>query len=573
MHLNDYREQFFPTPSSQQPSYFKEDRKTLISFFFALSIYIIYMLYVQPHWLLDGEMWAEMATNYYPNANAPSLFQKLFSTDAGYIPAPQRIIALIGNQLNLSAAIIPYYYTWSGILLTGLLVCSFCLPQFRKLVKSDSLRFFTSITILLVADFETRTFINFTYFSAFFVAIITALALVDNSDEVPWWAWFTPILMISKPAVLAVLPIMFLVAFVSKSRFRWIVIVTIILCFGQFIQMLVSSTTDTTPFQPTDITLVSKLLATVLYFLGFLGGYITGHSLSLHHFILITIGLFVLFLIGHTITKKRSSSNALIIVGISILFFNILLNTFALSSSWNTDLNILPHVPVYRHIIVGFFGCILITCGLICTLTNNNFSNSSSLFKDRVATLIFILWLIISDWLAYGKQISKEPNAPTLNSSQWQIMSDSIDADVSHICVPINPWSNWMYKKGCDLLNSAPSWENGSYKMEKNFIYNIAPPASLKNKTLVSVAILLKSEKSDFQNVNVKMQIQLKNGSVKNLSNSKKVNHHGGLLLLSSDTTPINDIANITLKFDIPVEAALDLHQPSNLPGLAWMGF
>ncbi|NKC48732.1 hypothetical protein HED54_12175 [Ochrobactrum anthropi ATCC 49188] len=66
---------------------------------------------------IGGGMWAEMATNYYPNANASSFVQKLLSTDAGYIPAPQRLIALVGNQLNLPAATIPYFYTWSSIFL------------------------------------------------------------------------------------------------------------------------------------------------------------------------------------------------------------------------------------------------------------------------------------------------------------------------------------------------------------------------------------------------------------------------------------------------------------------------
>ena len=166
---------------------------------------------MQPSWMLGGEMWAEMATNYFPNANSPSYFHKLFSTDAGYIPVPQRLIALVGNALNFPAGSIPYFYTWSATLLTGMMVGTFCLARFRILVKNDALRFCAAIVILIVADFETKTFINFTYFAAFFVAIITSLALVDDIEEVPWWAWFVPILMVSKPAVLSALPAMIIV--------------------------------------------------------------------------------------------------------------------------------------------------------------------------------------------------------------------------------------------------------------------------------------------------------------------------------------------------------------------------
>jgi hypothetical protein len=122
---------------------------------------------MQPDWALGGEMWAEMATNYFHNANSTSYFQKFLSTDAGYIPAPQRLIAFFGNFFSFPASSIPYFYTWSSIVLTAMLIGTFCLPAFRILVKNDYLRFFTSLAILIVSDFETRTFINFTYFVVF----------------------------------------------------------------------------------------------------------------------------------------------------------------------------------------------------------------------------------------------------------------------------------------------------------------------------------------------------------------------------------------------------------------------
>ena len=85
-------------------------------------------------------MWAEMATNYYLNAESPSLLTKLFATDAGYIPIVPIIIALIGNQINLPATFTPYFYTFTALILSGMIVGCFCLSIFRKLLLSDLLR-------------------------------------------------------------------------------------------------------------------------------------------------------------------------------------------------------------------------------------------------------------------------------------------------------------------------------------------------------------------------------------------------------------------------------------------------
>ena len=161
-------------------------------FALCIALYVCYLLAMQPALLLDGEMWAEMATNYYANAQAPSLVARLMSTDAGYIPLPQRLLALLFHALALPASSIPYAYSWTAILLTAAMVGSFCLGPFRRVVQSDGLRLLVALSVLALADYETRTFINFTYFAAFFILILSALALVsDKMDAPPGWAWLT----------------------------------------------------------------------------------------------------------------------------------------------------------------------------------------------------------------------------------------------------------------------------------------------------------------------------------------------------------------------------------------------
>ncbi|NKC48733.1 hypothetical protein HED54_12180 [Ochrobactrum anthropi ATCC 49188] len=95
-----------------------------------------------------------------------------------------------------------------------------------------------------------------------------------------------------KPAVLAAMPAMILVAFVSRPRFRLIVLLAVVLCLGQFLQMFISSTAGTMPFRNGDITFVSKLLTVVKYFLDF-WGYITGPYLQFQQFYLIICGILI----------------------------------------------------------------------------------------------------------------------------------------------------------------------------------------------------------------------------------------------------------------------------------------
>lgn len=386
-------------------------------------------------------MWAEMATNYFPNANSPSYLQKFFSTDSGYIPAPQRLIAFFGNRFNLPAASVPYFYTWSAIICTGMMVGAFCLGQFRRLVESDSLRFLTAISILMVADFETRTFINFTYFSAFFVAIITALALIDDSEEIPWWAWFAPILMVSKPAVLAALPAMILVAMVSKSRFRWITIVAVLLCLGQLLQMVISVKTGVAPFSANEISFISKVITSFKYFFGFLGRYVIGQTFLTTKYFLMLTGLFIFCIGGFVVFNKKRNSGALVIIGCSLLFFNGLLYSFVLSDSWSRDMRRLDVVPVFRDIIVGFFGSILVVSGLFSTLISQKKFQHSVLFRKNLGAILFFVWFIGSGWMSLAGKISREPVSPTINNSQWQSMAFAIDSGVSPLCVPIDPLS------------------------------------------------------------------------------------------------------------------------------------
>lgn len=170
--------------------------------------------------------------------------------------------------------------------------------------------------------------------------------------------------MISKPAVLSTFPAMILVALVSKSRFRLITISVVLLCIAQFVNIYIShsaggfSTVQT--FSTTE-----KIIATGKFFLGLLGVFSTGTHTAPEFYRPIWLGVFALLLTVLIIGKKRTNASALILTGLSMLFFNVLLNAFALSDAWNIRMENLLSVPLYRHIAVGYFGVILVMTGMI----------------------------------------------------------------------------------------------------------------------------------------------------------------------------------------------------------------
>jgi hypothetical protein len=95
MRLKNFHSKFFTNNQLGQSNQSKFIELPTALFLLTIIFYFTYMLLMQPRWILGGEMWAEMATNYFINANSNVFLQQFFSTDAGYIPFPQRLIAYL----------------------------------------------------------------------------------------------------------------------------------------------------------------------------------------------------------------------------------------------------------------------------------------------------------------------------------------------------------------------------------------------------------------------------------------------------------------------------------------------
>jgi hypothetical protein len=431
-----------------------------VLFGLAALFYPIHALLTRGELLLSGAMWAEMGTNYYPKSLDPSLLQRLFATDAGYIPLPQRLIAWSGTQLGLTPSAVAYLYTWSAVVLGALLIATVCLPVFRPVIASDGVRFVLAIALMLVPDYETRTFINFTYFAVIPLAAVTALAAVQRDRDVPGWAWVLPLFMLSKPGVLAVLPAMLLVAVISGPRFRRIALVSAIAGVIQAIQLSVSTSTGSSLLQASDHSALSKLSTALKYSVGFVARLLIGPGTTLGTYPWLFAGLLFLVVIAAAAVVLRSRASALVAVGLSLVLFTMLVDAFTFSAAFSRDMAMLSYPSFDRRFVVAVIGALFVMAGLVTMVLE---SPRTADLIDRVhrvplarltsvvGTAILGLWLFAAGWLQYASVINQPFGVPVGNVSQWQQMSPVLRSQEPVVCVPLNPFS-WVYGRNCDVL-------------------------------------------------------------------------------------------------------------------------
>ena len=557
----------------------KRDKNYLPLYLFTtvVILYAAHQLYMQPNWIMNGEMWAEMATNYFHNANTQPLIKQMIATDAGYIPLPQRIIAAIGNFLGFGSAFIPYFYTITAIVFTSMMVGCFCLKPFRAVIESDLFRFVVCLCILMVADFETRTFINFTYFGTVFICFLVALSIADNKNELPWYAWLIPLLIISKPANLAVFPILLYAAIFQNTRLRVITSVSALMVLFQIATLINSASTGTMPFRNLDITFATKLETIIHIFFNFLVSYLIGPYINFSPTLILLLGIAVVTTCASVFLISSRQSKHLIYIGISIILFNVFINIFALSDTWATKDFSTSKIPIYRHTILAFFGTIMIVVSLIDTSADFIRRKYLKLFKKRFDTFLFIVWFVLSGHLIYGISLSREPKSPVLNNSQWQHMANKIDTNQTPLCVPLNPWlqnSYWLYAKDCNILNTPPSWSNGTRNLEQNKKYTYDFKESFADAAIVSAALLIAPQNAQDPLINAKMIFEMKTGEKLIFHGTKRFSSGRGMILLDHEagiTIASNNIKTFTLLMDSS-STVITSDDKNLLPGVIWLG-
>jgi len=546
-------------------------------------------------------MWAEMATNYFPTAQSKSLLVNFFTTDAGYIPLPTRIIALIAHYLRISAAKIPHFYTWSAIFGSSFLVIEFCRKPFRVLVENDYLRMFTVLSILLIVDFESRTFINFTYFSAFFIAIHTSRHLCDRNLSVLRSGWIIPVLLLSKPAVLATLPSICVATFFVKSKKVRIYSIISLLCgFGQIVQLAVSRANGA--FHSTsEHNLFFKILISIKYFIGFLGTYFPGPRWALNRDLSLFVGICIIGVVFSLWKKKylRTNDWILLSVGSSLILFNIFLNVFALGDLWGPDLGAVMGAPFHRGIIVSFSGLHLMLLGFIGSIFTHRNKNLEKVDQvsalrnhalsclalrlqtkfrrvpEFVPPIILVVGMWATGWLRQGIQITRSPGSPLIHNSNWVELSAEIDDNVTPLCVPINP-PNWGYNRDCANLNPVPDWSHGIREAKDTSAeIDIKIPEEILNQNLSALAILVRPVDKSIEankNIELRLSIKVKGEVVIALKNANNVFNTGKLIYFKfKKLTPAQLIETIKISFSHPIEISLTT-SGSETTEFLWMG-
>jgi len=551
------------------------DRIPKFYFGLCIALYVVYLIAMQPALLLGGEMWAEMATNYYVNAGSDSLFVRLFATDAGYVPLPQRIIAQFFQILALPASSISFAYSWAAVLFTGALVGSFCLRPFRRVVQSDGLRLATSLVVLILSDFETRTFINFSYFAAFFLAILSAWAIASPKDQrVPWWAWFAPILVVSKPAVLATVPGLLIAALISRNRrFQWLAGLTVVMCGAQALQMLLSRHQGT--FAAAVATsLGDRVYAGLKYALGYLSNYLAGPSIHIGAYGLIMVGALLAIILILVIIFRKRPSNSLIVIGGLAIVFNMLINAVALSDSWTSSMNQLPGPGIYRHVIVAVSGAILIIAGLSMNILQAD-ATILTANRSRFAVILFTGWFAVVGWVDQAGRLNQQPVFPALNVSYWKSMGPLIQSGAP-VCVPINPLG-WYFERGCTVLSSGLSWGTplnfpaaqdamGSVKLQ-------LPVPDLPGRSVQAIGLAVKPMVPEMEVVSGRVLLILKDGTSRELIGSTRMSAAGAFLMLNA-AVPISmeQIASAEILIQAPVVVGRTAASEGAPPALAWLG-
>lgn len=550
----------------------------------AVLFYVALSAILAWQWVLSGEMWMEMATNYFLHAHAPDLATRLFATDAGYIPLPQRLLALAVDALGATARDTAYWYSAIAFVGGGLLIASFCHPVYRALIPSDAARLVFCFCIAMMFDFNNRTFINFTYLGIFFSLALIALSLVPDADDAPWWAWLMPLLMISKPHHLLVLPLM-LVAFVfAKRRFRTIFTVSVIPAAIQVVRIAASARDGTfREEQVADTSFVEKLGGSLVTGFGTLGEFVGGpivHRVAYLGSEWLLVGLGVLIATGFVAIWlwRRSAPGALVAVGLAAIFLNATINHLAFPSTWNLHLGALHPFEVGRRVSTAIFGGMMALLGAAQMLVDAGFRIPlfGRSWRPSVGAIMAI-WIVFSGMAFVGLKSATMKAFPTSGGSNWQAMADRVESPAAMLCVPIDPYmkdraptwpGTWAYERNCRQLNSGPEVSAPSMTMGTTPV-TLAVPGAATASTISGIAVIVRPEQD--RDVGLIAVTTDASGRQTRFAGKRRVEASGGLILL---VPPVGapyprQVTSLRLAVDAPVGILADAR---GAPAVMWFG-
>lgn len=532
----------------------------------------------QREWLFDGEMYAEMATNYFLHAETSRAATILFARDAGYWPLPQRVLAGLFHALGLRAMAIPYAYTWSALLGAGLLAGSFAHPLFRPLVRCDLVRVAAALLLLLSLDFETRGFINFTYLVVVFGAALAALVVRERDPALRWWCWLLPLLVLSKPHVLIVVPLAAIAAVLGRGRGRVLMLGTVAAGLLQAAVLLWSSAQGMmSEVGAPGVSLLSKLRNGMVFGFGLAGGDIVGPAAFRPGMAttLLVAGLAVTLFTLLAWWRSRAGGAALMLAGLGLMVGTGLLNALTLSTMWNGSLDQLNQAGIFRYKVTAIAGAFLFVAGAVDLVAGwlapvllRRPSGAAVAVVRVLPILLLSAWVVLTGSSFYPQLITEPTRFPLAGAGQWQRAAALVDAPDAAACVPLNPLG-WTFPKRCiQLLPLTPPTAEIAFGPEAAVA--VEAPAAIAPFQLLAVAVAVRPAGTAFRTARLRASVEHADGT-STFAGDVALRPDGAQVLLSG-TGPVRGVRAIRLQTDTDLVLLANPAEAGPRPSVAWMG-
>ncbi len=567
------------------------------NWYFILTIGL-YFLFRQLSSSFDwkGVMYAEAATEYFHFAKNGTFYERFLDPDAGYIPLIARVFAYLVHLLGVKNSQIPYFYTYVSMAISALLVSVFNLKRFRILIENDILRFYLSLFILIVIDFETESFINFSIFCSWFIFINVLVAVIKKDSIPPFYTYLIPVMMVTKPHVLALLPVIILSTFFVNKKYRTIFLFAILFSFIQITQLANSSINIAMPvYQISNYTFSDKLIASLVYFVSYLGMMFSPLFGRIPFYYSTIFGIIIL-LLSLVVVIKTNKYSVIVFMGLCTIFFVFIINTFGIPTLWNlNEFRFLQNID--RWVFVAFVGYIFILYSIVITFklhTNKSLFFTlffllncwviKGVFNDRERNYtIFVLAkkaltsvekIIPAEAQNYlipiiekaNKRLEKEPI-----SSQWNVLANDMDKEKKcTVCIPIESYP-WIYGENCKYIQTIIP-EGGKYiKVKANEFIKIELPAGINKENVSSIAPIIKVEDSS-KLLNLSAIITTKDKQKFILKNRQtKIESARHILLINNEIQEIKGISSLFIKSDKPFEIYVEPNKIN--PTVSWIGY
>lgn len=197
-------------------------------------------------YIYDGSLyfqptWAEAVTNFMDKSLSLDIHKAILSTDAGYLPLMQRVIAIVCiNIVHMSPLIALYVMQFVAYFMSGCIFSFFIKKQFDSIMKKEWRYIVCVIMMALFINKETGAFINFMTYSSLiiFLYFITDCTKWSKKEFVFLCIWGV-VTCLSKGVYVTMLPLLVvcMVLFI-RNYSRRDIIFCLSVAFGALLQLI-----------------------------------------------------------------------------------------------------------------------------------------------------------------------------------------------------------------------------------------------------------------------------------------------------------------------------------------------